>query len=123
MIGHTHERHEKLWIPIIAPVVWALHFQVCYALAALSCGRFTGLGHGAHFEIAVATGVATVLILLCFARGWQRHGYELATGANDDDSAVDRQRFVAVTTMLLAALSLIGTLFVGVAALMVEPCV
>lgn len=122
MTDHTHERHEKLWIPVIAPVVWALHFQVCYALAALSCGRFTEIGRGAHVEIAIVTTAAAVLIALCFLRGWRRHGYELAMGANDDDSAVDRQRFVAVTTMLLAGLSLLGTLFVGIAALAVEPC-
>lgn len=121
MAEHTHERHEKLWIPVIAPVVWALHFQVCYALAALSCGRFASLGQGAHTEIAVVTAAAAVLIVMCFIRGWRRHGYE-AMGANDDDTAVDRQRFVAVTTMLLAGLSLMGTLFVGIAALVVEPC-
>ena len=123
MTGHPHERPEPLWVPVIAPVVWACHFEICYVLGALSCGRFTHLGRGAVTEIAVATAVATLLIAACFARGWQRHGYQLAVGANDDDSAADRQRFVAVTTMLLAGVSLIGTLFVGIGALLVEPCI
>jgi len=122
MTADTHERHETLWIPVIAPVVWAFHFQVCYALAALSCGRFTAMGRGAATEVALTTAVAVAIIVACFVRGWQRHGYDLAIGANDDDSAIDRQHFVAVTTMLLAGLSLMGTLFVGIAAMVVEPC-
>lgn len=122
MTAHTHERHEKIWVPVIAPVVWAFHFQICYALAALSCGRFTAMGRGAATEIAITTIIAVVLIIACFVRGWQRHGHEIAVGANDEDSAVDRQQFVAVTTMLLAGLSAMGTLFVGIAATVVEPC-
>lgn len=122
MTDQSGERHEKLWVPVIAPVVWACHFQVCYALAALSCGRFTNFGPGAHPEIAVATAVAAVLIAGCFGYGWKRHGYNLQASANDDDSAIDRQQFVAVTTMLLAGVSLMGTLFVGLGAMLVEPC-
>jgi hypothetical protein len=122
MTGRPREQREWLWVPVIAPVVWACHFEICYVLGALSCGRFTHLGRGAVAEIAVATAIAALLIAACFARGWQRHGYELAIGPNDDDSAADRQRFVAVMTMLLAGLSLLGTLFVGVGAMLVEPC-
>ena len=113
---------DPLWLPIIAPVVWALHFMTCYVWAALACGRFAGSPDDLRAPILIATGVAGSLIAVCFAYGFHRHGRRWPDQPNDDGTPEDRTRFMAVTTMLLAALSLVGTVSVGLAALAMGGC-
>ena len=57
-----------------------------------------------------------------FGRGLRRHGYTLPREPNDDDVPESRQRFVAFTTVLLAGLSLIGTVSVWFAVTLVDRC-
>lgn len=122
--ANLSERREKLWMPVVAPIVWSSHFTVCYIVAALGCGRFgpTSGGGDAATLIAGLTAIAVAVIAACFVHGWRRHASRWPAASNDDDSPEDRHRFVAFTTMLLAGLSLLATLFVGVAALLVGPC-
>lgn len=118
------EQHEHLWTPVVAPAIWAAHFLCCYATAALWCGRFASAQGSGRLEllIAVYTVIATALIAVCFAHGFRAHGHNLPDTSNDDDSPGDRHRFIAFTTMLLAGLSLVATLFVGAAAIMIDGC-
>lgn len=118
------ERHEHLWTPVVAPVIWVTHFISCYATAALWCGRFGSAQDSGRLVtlIAVYTAIAAALIALCFAHGFKAHAHQLPDTSNDDDSPIDRHRFIAFTTMLLAGLSLVATLFVGAAAIMIDRC-
>ena len=118
------ERREKLWMPVVAPLIWSTHFTVCYVAAALSCGRLGAAGSsgGAAALIGGVTVMAVAAITACFVQGWRRHANHLPTESNDDDTPDDRHRFVAFTTMLLAGLSLLATLFAGFAVFLVEPC-
>jgi hypothetical protein len=113
-----------LWSPIIGPVIWAVHFMTCYTWAALACGRMASEQSfvGAQTGIGVATAVAGVAIALCFRSGFHHLGRRLPDQPNDDGTPEDRTRFMAFTTILLAALSLIATLFVGAAAIAVGAC-
>ncbi len=112
---------ESLWVPIVAPVVWSTHFTVCYIWVAMACGRFGGFDR-ARTGAAILTAVAAAVIAACFVYGLSRHGYRLPDRPNDDGTPEDRTRFLAFTTMLLAALSLVGTLYVGIAAIAVGGC-
>ena len=115
---------QPLWAPVIAPVIWAAHFMTCYVWAALACGRMASDHSFARAQtgIGIATAVAATAIALCFVSGFHHLGHRLPDQPNDDGTPEDRTRFMAFTTMLLAGLSLIATLFVGVAALAAGTC-
>jgi hypothetical protein len=114
-------RRERLWIPLVAPIVWSTHFTICYIWVAIACGRL-GSFDRARTGVTVLTILAAAAIAICFWHGLRRHGYRLPDRPNDDGTPEDRTRFMAFTTMLLAALSLVGTLFVGVAVSAVGGC-
>ena len=122
MPSDTREHRERLWVPVVAPIVWSTHFTICYVLAALWCGRFAASAGSAAPMIGGITVISVAAMLVCFGHGWKQHGRRLPNEPNDDDSPGDRHRFVAFTTMLLAALSVLGTLFVGGAAMLVGEC-
>ena len=120
----TTAARQSLWAPVIAPVIWAIHFMTCYTWAALACGRLASDHSFARAEtgIGIATAVAATAIALCLVSGFHHLGRRLPDQPNDDGTPEDRTRFMAFTTMLLAGLSLIATLFVGVAALSIGAC-
>lgn len=117
----TTRRRERLWIPLVAPIIWSTHFTIGYIWVAMACGRF-GSFDRARTGVALLTAVAATAIAVCFFYGLSRHGYRLPDQPNDDGTPEDRTRFMAFTTMLLAALSLVGTLYVGIAAIAVGGC-
>jgi hypothetical protein len=119
----TGER-ESLWVPVIAPALWAVHFTICYIWIAVACGRFATVAgvEQARAGIGVLTGAAVAAMVVCFIRGYRRHGHGLPDRSNDDGTVEDRSRFMAYTTMLLAALSLIATIFVGYAVMAMGGC-
>jgi hypothetical protein len=120
---HLHERHERLWMPVIAPVIWSTHFTVCYVAAALWCGRFgRDDGSGLRTLIAVFTVIAVAGIVAMFVHGWRQHQYQLPRETHDDDTPEDRHHFLAWTTTLLAGLSLLATMFVAVAFAVIGGC-
>ena len=117
-----HESTERLWIPIVAPSIWALHFMLCYATIVAACGRFAGGSSALPALIAAYTIAAMAAIGALFVHGWRRHRWQLPTDTHDDDTPEDRRHFMAWTTMLLAGLSLLGTGFVALAAVLVGGC-
>jgi hypothetical protein len=120
----TTAPRQSLWAPVIAPVIWAIHFMTCYTWAALACGRLASDQSFARAQtgIGIATAVAAIAIALCLMSGFHHLGRRLPDQPNDDGTPEDRTRFMGFTTMLLAALSLIATLFVGVAAIGMGAC-
>ena len=122
-MDHSHPR-QSLWMPIVAPIAWAMHFMACYIWVALACGRFEAAGgfDRARTGIAILTATAALVIAGCFAFGFHRHGRRLPDRPNDDGTPEDRTRFMAFTTMLLAGLSFAATLYVGLAALAAGGC-
>jgi hypothetical protein len=123
MTHDLHERTEHLWIPIVAPSIWAVHFTLCYGTAVAACGRF-GADRSLPLMglLAVYTIAAMAAIAALFVHGWRRHRYQLPQKTHDDDTPEDRRHFMAWTTMLLAGLSLVATGFVAIAAVLVGGC-
>ena len=116
------KRRESLWTPIVAPVIGAVHFMACYIWAAMACGR-SGAGlDQLRTALTVMTVVACAAIAWLLVYGFRRHGSRLPDRPNDDGTIEDRSRFMALTTMLLAAMSLIATVFVGAAAVAAGGC-
>ena len=120
--GRAHR--DPLWMPVAAPVIWVLHFMACYIAAAMWCGRFAGLTPVPVQQLFVltTTAIATAAIAALFWRALRRHQGESPGESHDADTPEDRAHFVALTTMLLAGLSALGTLFVAFGMWLVPSC-
>lgn len=115
---------ERLWLPVVAPVVWSTHFMLCYFTVALACGRFTAVLPAArvHALLAAYTLLALAGMLACLWWGWRQLGGTWPRHHHDDDTPQSRRRFMAFTTVLLAALSVLATVFESAALWAVGPC-
>lgn len=123
-----HERKESLWLLTISPVIWSVHFLLSYVTAAVWCAKLAGPGGplgGARTAIAVYTAVALIGIGITGWIGFRRHSYSEygdAETPHDFDSPEDRHRFLGFATLLLSALSAVGTVYVALAAVFIGTC-
>lgn len=120
-----HERHERIWFMFIPPFVWALHLLACYLTAAIWCAKYSG--SAASFNtVRIAIGVYTLLAITVIGysgwAGFRRHRHLSTDLSHNDDTPLDRYRFLGMATFLLAALSTVATLFVAMVALFFGNC-
>lgn len=114
---------ESLWTLFTAPVVWAAHFLVCYALAAVLCAKRGDAGFGVvQAGIGAATVVAVVMILLSAWLAWRQWGFGTDDPPHDDPSRRDRRLFQGFATLLLSGLSLVAVLYVALPLLFIDGC-
>ena len=121
---HTdvEEKSQSLWLLACPPTIWAVHFLGSYALAVMWCrGGGTG-GYWLGVSIAAPAVVALALIAIVGWNGWKRHKIPGGEAPHDGDTDEDRSRFLGLATVLLAALSAIATVYIGVAALIFGGC-
>ena len=116
----------SLFLIAAAPTIWAAHFLLCYATAAIWCARIAGRDgslDGARLLIAAYTAAALAGIAVIARIGWRRHTYEgRATVPHALPTAEDRYRFIGFATLLLATLSFVATMLVAMPALFLETC-
>jgi hypothetical protein len=115
-----------LWRVILAPVVWSVHFLVCYVGAAIYCEK---LGREAALDpvrvfVVLAT-VAGLAVVFVSTRGlWRVRGRSLT----DDDfdyeynSPEERHRFLSHVALMLSALSAIGMIYVALPVFLLGTC-
>ena len=121
----TAERDQTLWLLVLGPLIWVVHFFVCYLSGALACARAADPAHSlgtVRWIVAVATIVALTGITAVGLYGARRHRLEEAPLPHHHDTPGDRTRFLGFAAVLLASLSGVATLFVGMVALFVETC-
>lgn len=119
------ESRENLWLLIVSPAIWALHFLASYITAAVWCAKFA-----ARFDslgpVRVAIIVYTVLALAGIAlngrSGWRRHQFGTESLPHDFDTPGDRHRFLGFATALLAGLSAIATIFAAAVVVYFQDC-
>ena len=119
------EARDRLWLLVVSPVVWACHFLLCYATAAVWCGRLGGTGDAfADVRVAITgyTAVAVVAIAVTAYAGHRRHTFGAAQLPHDDDSPEDRYRFIGFATLLLSGVSAIAVVYAALAAVFIETC-
>lgn len=115
---------STLWALVASPTIWALHFLFCYIYASVYCakgGRLALIGD-ARTAIAVATVVALVLVGASGYAAWSRSRMEGDPAPHQESTDEDRLRFLAVATMLLAALSFVAIVFTAIPAFIFEDC-
>lgn len=110
-----------LWTLIVPPTVWACHFLVSYLWAAVSCAK---VGEFASFPTLwfACTVIALAIIL---TSGWVAWKKSLIPGdppPHEDSTDIDRLRFLAKSTLLLAGLSFVGVLFTALPVIFIGDC-
>jgi hypothetical protein len=122
MAPTIRDGYERLWVPVLPLVVWALHMLTCYIAAALACGPARSLDAATlHRVVVVTTMVAAGLIVAVGAWAARRSG-TWRSAVPDHATTADRGPFMAFTTMLFAGLSLLGVVWVAWSTTLVGGC-
>lgn len=119
------EHEESLWVLIVGPTIWAVHFLLCYLTAAIWCAKVAGTTDsvsGARIAISIYTVVALIGIGIAMIDAYRRHEFGEATLPHDYATAADRHRFLGFAAFLLSGLSFISTLFVGIVVYFIDKC-
>jgi hypothetical protein len=115
----------RLLVPVVAPVIWAVHFTASYIVVAIWCGpegpRSASMAD-LHTTVAVVTGLALAGIVAGGWIGWRWHQHGSEAVPHDFDTPGDHHRFLGFATLLLAGLSAFGTALVGGAVFVFETC-
>ncbi len=126
MTRHAHtdveEKRQSLWLLAWPPMIWAAHFLGSYALAVVWCRGNGSGGEWLGVLIAVPAAVAIGLIGFTGWIGWKKHSVAGGALPHDGDNDEDRTRFLGFATVLLAVLSAIATVYVGVAGWIFGAC-
>ena len=116
------EEAESLIRITLAPVVWAGHFLLCYCTLAVVCAKG---GDPAVWRGTLIGATVLALAVICWT-GWRsfRQWDVRNTGdfANREGHAEDRHQFLGHAAFLLAMISAIGVVYVGVPLLLLEDC-
>ena len=106
---------------VIAPVIWAVHFLLCYLLTAIACAL--GFG-GVRVGIGVFTLIALALLgyvaLLNFRKWTQARDASRSTREATHDAGVSA--FFALNSLMLCGLSAIALIWVAAPAAMLSVC-
>ena len=116
---------ETLWTLFTAPVVWAIHFLLCYVVTAIFCEKpwFLGLDFdGLRVAIGVLTVLALGMIVLSDALAWRQWGVGTGDPPHDDPTRSDRLLFQGYATLLLSGLSFVAVVFTALPALFLAEC-
>lgn len=116
---------ESLWTLFTAPIVWALHFLVCYVGAAIYCAKPGLLGldfSSVRLGIVIVTAIALAFIALSTLLAWRQWGFGTYDPPHDDPTAHSRRRFQGFATLLLSGLSFVAVIYVALPALFLTEC-
>lgn len=121
LLKRAHRLRVTLWTLIVPPTVWAAHFLLSYLWAAISCAK---MGEWARFPtvFAIATVIALLVIVASGVIAWQQSRTPGDPPPHNEGTDVDRLRFIAYSTLLLAGLSFVAVLFTAMPVLMLSDC-
>lgn len=122
---HLSEEHASLWPLFASPVIWATHFLASYIVLAVWCAKSNGSADAmqlARWLVGLFTAVALAGIFWIGWVGYQRHRVGGGVPPHDDDTPLDRHRFLGFSTLLLSVMSGIATVFVAIVVVMINNC-
>lgn len=116
---------ESLWTLFTAPIVWAVHFVVCYGAVAVYCAKASMLG----FDFATMrmvlggfTVVALGLIVFSAYLAWRQWGFGSGDPPHDEATRQDRALFQGFATLLLSGLSFVAVVYVAIPLIFIAEC-
>ena len=109
------EAADSLWRLVFGPIVWAVHFLVSYAAAAVYCAKF-GTDAGSILGFRIAVGGAGVVALAVLAwlgwAAWRQWDYmDDKDYVHDRGREEDRHEFLGHAALLLVIVSTVGVLY------------
>lgn len=118
-------KEADLWFLIFAPTVWAVHFLVCYVLAAIHCEKA-----GAEFAdltpvrvwVLALTAVALAFVFVTGVQAYRHWGFGANRPPHDAATPEDRRRFIGYATLLVSALSFVAIVFTALPVLFIMDC-
>ncbi|TNC74985.1 hypothetical protein [Rubellimicrobium roseum] len=110
------------------PLIWAMHFLLSYAGAAVFCAKFPHASE--HLDLLVwGIGLATLVALAGIAWQGQRSFHQWRKGNEDslieedaDGSSEDRHQFLGHAALLLAVISAVGVIYTALPAFLTATC-
>lgn len=123
--AELHEKNEHLWHIAVSPTLWAVHFVVSYATAAVWCAKVAGRDGTlapVRWAIAAYTVVALAGIAWMGVRGWRAHRYAGGAAPHGEDTPEDRHRLLGAATALLSGLSAVAVIYSALVVVFVETC-
>jgi hypothetical protein len=124
MPNELSEKHDRLWWVAAPPAIWAGHFLLSYATAAIWCAKLSQGGSlsGARVAIFVYTGVALCLVAGVAYRGLRQYQRGAGSGEANTDSPEARHHFLGFTLLSLSALSALAIVYEALAAVFIGSC-
>ncbi|MDO9418503.1 hypothetical protein [Pararhizobium sp.] len=114
---------ESLWTLFTAPVVWALHFVICYASVAVNCAKTAGPDYDRlRVILAGATAMALLAIVLSAWLAWRQWGFGTDSPPHDAPTTGDRRLFQGFATLLLSGLSFLAVIFTAMPLIYIDGC-
>jgi len=116
---------ETLWTLFTAPVVWALHFIVCYVVVAIYCEKMLvwHLDFGTvRLALGLFTMMALAMIVLSAYLAWRQWGFGASDAPHSQPTDRDRRRFQGFATLLLSGLSFVAVIYVAIPLIFITGC-
>jgi Kef-type K+ transport system membrane component KefB len=116
---------ESIWTLFTAPVVWAVHFLICYVGAAIYCAKpeLWPFEFGSvRITIGGITAAALAMILLSAWLAWRQWGFGTDDPPHDEPTRLDRRRFQGFATLLLSGLSFVAVIYTALPVLFIAEC-
>ena len=120
------EESDSLWLITLGPLVWAVHFVIAYASAAVWCAKIVGTNDSLlpwRVGIAGLTVIALGLIGWLGWRAWKQwdvltdHDY-----THPGPSTEDRHEFLGHAAFLLCGAAFIGVIYAALPAIFIATC-
>lgn len=116
---------ETLWTLFTAPIVWALHFLICYVAVAIFCAK--RLPEGFSFDtvrvgLVVVTVMALAMILFSGWLAWRQWGFGADDPPHDEPTRDARTLFQGFATLLLSGLSFVAVIYAAIPLIFIAEC-
>ena len=116
------EEQASLFRITLAPLIWALHFVLCYGLVAVTCAKGWDIG-AVRAGLLGASGAALIAIAWVGWAAWRQWNVaQTGDFVNRGGRAEDRHHFLGHAAFLLAVISLIGVVFVSLPLVLIGGC-
>lgn len=114
-----------LWQLIAAPIIWSIHFVVTYAGTAIFCQKVS-MDPGVlplRLYIGAVTALALAAIAVAGWLAWRKWDYrDDYDYIHEEPTDEERTEFLGHAGVLLAVVSAIGVVFVGLPGFMIAGC-
>lgn len=116
---------ETLWTLFTAPVVWAVHFLVCYVAMAIFCAKEMAVEISIdtmRLGLGIFTLIALAMIVVSAFLAWRQWGFGSDDPPHDDPTREDRKLFQGFATLLLSGLSFVAVTYMAIPLIFIAGC-